>query len=95
MCGAIACAQEELRNENSFFAIEAKPGAQDAMERDGCGVGTSRGDEVPTLKVREGALDGASGEAGGASNGLMRHADRPVGLLGCLTIEVKVDDERG
>jgi hypothetical protein len=24
----------------------------------------------------------------------MGHADRPVGLQGCLTIEVKVDDER-
>jgi hypothetical protein len=25
----------------------------------------------------------------------MGHADRPVSLLGCVTIEVQVDDERG
>jgi hypothetical protein len=47
------------------------------------------------LKVCERALNGASGESCGGGDGLMRDADRPVGLLGCPTIEVKVNDERG
>ena len=52
------------------------------------------GNELATLKVRQGALNGASGESGRRGDGLMRRAHGPVGLLGCLTIEVKVDDER-
>jgi hypothetical protein len=50
---------------------------------------------MAVLKVCERALDGASGESCGGGNGLMRHPHRPVGVLGCPTIEVKVNDERG
>jgi len=64
------------------------------MERD-CGwVRTRSGNQLASLQVGERALDGTSGETGGGGDGLMGHANRPMGLLGCLTIEVKVDDER-
>ena len=53
------------------------------------------GNELATLKVRQGALNGASGESGRRGDGLMRRAHGPVGLLGCLTIEVEIDNERG
>jgi hypothetical protein len=65
------------------------------MERDRCGMRTRSGDEFTTLKVRERALDRASGEAGGGRDGLMRHAHGPIRLLGCLAIKVEVDDKRG
>ena len=65
------------------------------MERDGGWVRTRGGDQLAILKVRECDLYGASGEACGGGDRLMGQADRPVGLLGCLTIKVKVNDERG
>jgi hypothetical protein len=65
------------------------------MERHGRWVRTRGRDQLPRLKVCEGALDGASGKPGGAGNRLMGPADRPVGLLGCLAVEVKVNHERG
>ena len=64
------------------------------MEGDGCWMRARRADKLALLKVCQGALDGASGKASCGSNRLMGHADRPVGLLGSLTIEVRVDDER-
>lgn len=65
------------------------------MEWDGRGVRTRASDQPAILKVCERALDGASGESCGGGDGLVRYADGPVGLLGCPTIEVKVNDERG
>ena len=65
------------------------------MEWDGRWVRTRGSDQVAILKVCERALDGASGESCGGGDGLMRYADRPVGLLRCPTIEVKVNDEGG
>ena len=64
------------------------------MERDGGRMGTRGRDEMARLKVRECALDGASGEASGRGNGLMRCADGPAGMLGGAAIEVKVNHER-
>ena len=80
---------------DSLFAVEAQPRTEDAMAGDGRGVRTRGSDQVALLKMCERALDGASGESCDGGDGLMRHADRPVGLLGCPTIEVKVNDERG
>jgi hypothetical protein len=65
------------------------------MEWDGRWVRTRSSDQLAVLKMRECALDGASGESCGGGDGLMGHANRPVGLPGCLTIEVKVDDKGG
>ena len=65
------------------------------MERNGRGVRTGGSDQLPTLKVCQGALDSAAREAGGRCDRLMGHAYRPVDLLRCLAIEVKVNDERG
>jgi hypothetical protein len=65
------------------------------MEWDRRWVRTRGSDQLAILQVGECALDGASGESCGAGDGLMRCAHRPVGLLGCPTIEVKVNDERG
>ena len=64
------------------------------MERNGRGVGTGGRDQLPTLKVCQCALDSAAREAGGSGDRLMRPARGPVDLLRCVTIEVKVNDER-
>jgi hypothetical protein len=64
------------------------------MEWDGGWVRPRGSDQVAILKMCERALDGAPGKSCGGGNGLMGHANRPVGLLRGLTIEVKVDDER-
>ena len=65
------------------------------MEWNGGGVRTRRGNQLAILEVRQCALHRASREASGGGDRLMRHADRPVRLLGRLTIEVEVNDERG
>ena len=65
------------------------------MEWDGRWVRTRSGDQLAIVKMRECALDGASGQSRGGGDGLMGQAHRPVRLLGCLTIEVKIDDEGG
>ena len=65
------------------------------MDWDGGWVRTRSRDQLALLQMREGALDGAAGESGGGGEGLMGYADRPVRLLGGLTVKVKVDDERG
>jgi len=65
------------------------------MEWDGRGVGTRSSEQLPILKMREGALDGASGQSRGGGDGLMGQAHRPVRLLRRLSIEIKINDERG
>jgi hypothetical protein len=76
-------------------AVETQPGPEDAMERDGGWVRPCGSDQLAILKVCQGVLDGASGEAGGGGDRLMGPAYRPVCVLGCVTIEVEVDEERG
>jgi hypothetical protein len=65
------------------------------MEGDGGGVRARGDDELAFLKMGEGALDGAAGEAGGIGDRLMGGAHRPAGLLGGAPEEVQVDDEGG
>lgn len=64
------------------------------MKRNGGWMRARGRDQLAILKVRERALNGASRQSGGACDGLMGYADRPIRLLGRLTIEEKVDDER-
>jgi hypothetical protein len=65
------------------------------MEWDGGWMRTRSRDQLASLKVCQCALDCASGKSCGGGDRLMGHVDRPVSLLGCVTIEVQVDDERG
>jgi hypothetical protein len=81
-------------DESHPATAEAQPRPQYTMEGDGGGVGARRGDQLPLLQVGQCTLNRAAGETGAGGNGLMRHADRPVGVLGRVTIEMKVNDER-
>ena len=65
------------------------------MEWDGRRVRTRSSDQLAILKMRECALDGASGQSRGGGDGLMGQAHRPVRLLRRLSIEIKINDERG
>jgi hypothetical protein len=80
--------------KSGFFPVEAQPGPEDAMKWDGSWMRARSRDQLAILKVRERDLDGASGEPCGGGNWLMGQADWPVGLLRCITIKVKIDDER-
>jgi hypothetical protein len=85
----------EAGEESEFFALGAQPRSKDAMEWDGGWVRARGTDELTFLKVRKRALHGAAGEPRGRGDGLMRRAKRPVCLLRCLAIEVKVDEKCG
>lgn len=65
------------------------------MKGDGGWVRARAGDQLTLLKVGQGALNGAARESRGGGEGLMRQADRPVGLHRGVTIEVQVENERG
>ena len=65
------------------------------MEWNGGGVSSGGGDQLAILKVGQCALDRAAGQARAGGDRLMGHAYRPVRVLGGLTIEVEVNDERG
>jgi hypothetical protein len=65
------------------------------MDWNGRGVRAGAGDQLATLKVGQGALDRAAGEAGARGDRLMGDTDGPIRLLGCMAIEVEVNDERG
>ena len=54
--------------ESGFFAVEAQPGPEDAVERDGGGMCARSRDQLAILKVCECALDGASGESCGVGD---------------------------
>jgi hypothetical protein len=75
--------------------METQPRPENAMDWNGRGVRAGAGDQLAFLKVGQGALDRAAGEAGAGSDRLMGHPDGPVRLLGRLAIEVEVNDERG
>jgi hypothetical protein len=78
-----------------LFAAQTQPRPENAMEGNCGGVRPRRIDQLSTVQMGEGALDGAARQACGRRDGLMRQADRPMGLLAGLTIKVKVNDVRG
>ena len=53
------------------LAVETQPRPKNAMERNGRGVGAGGGDQLAILKVGQGALDRAAGEAGASGDRLM------------------------